>query len=310
MHIRRLVEPKRISIETLLILILLIISISACNKYETEETQEFSSDLKLISGTSLPYDLEECSGVEIETNSQLWMINDSYNTKELFLVGIDGQIDRTIELQGVENNDWEDLSKDEEGNLYVGDFGNNDNDREDLAIYIIPSPNQINGNEYSPEIIHFTFENQYYYPPDDNELFFDTEAFFISNGKVYLFTKDRSEPFTGLTNMYEFPAIPGNWEASLIGSFLTTQDFYEGAITSADISHDCSKVALLSNEVIWLFTGFNAPEFLSGEVRRLTIPGEHQYEGIVFKNDSTFYLTNELNEWEETQLVEFLILEK
>jgi hypothetical protein len=27
------------------------------------------------------------------------------------------------------NIDWEDITKDKDGNLYVGDFGNNDNER-------------------------------------------------------------------------------------------------------------------------------------------------------------------------------------
>jgi hypothetical protein len=34
------------------------------------------------------------------------------------------------------NIDWED-TKDKNGNLYVGDFGNNDNERKDLCIYKI-----------------------------------------------------------------------------------------------------------------------------------------------------------------------------
>jgi sugar lactone lactonase YvrE len=35
------------------------------------------------------------------------------------------------------NIDWEDITKDKDGNLYVGDFGNNDNERKDLCIYKI-----------------------------------------------------------------------------------------------------------------------------------------------------------------------------
>jgi sugar lactone lactonase YvrE len=31
-------------------------------------------------------------------------------------------------VENAENNDWEDITKDIHGNIYVGDFGNNDND--------------------------------------------------------------------------------------------------------------------------------------------------------------------------------------
>jgi hypothetical protein len=40
---------------------------------------------------------------------------------------------KTVQLKNTNdckyNIDWEDITKDKDGNLYVGDFGNNDNER-------------------------------------------------------------------------------------------------------------------------------------------------------------------------------------
>jgi hypothetical protein len=40
-----------------------------------------------------------------------------------------GNNTRTITIEGVENNDWEDITQDKNGFTYIGDFGNNDNIR-------------------------------------------------------------------------------------------------------------------------------------------------------------------------------------
>lgn len=303
-------KVQKLILPSLLGILVIAVSGFSCNKERTSELPISDGRLKIIRSIQLPDDLEECSGVEVNFENSLWMINDSYNTNELFLVNGNGQIERTIELNGVENKDWEDLCLDDGGNLYVGDFGNNDNDRDDLAIYIVPAAD-LNANEtLAPEVIRFSFEDQFEFPPEDNELFFDVEAFFHFNDKIYLFTKDRSEPFTGLTKMYELPDVPGVYQAKYLNSFNTVPDFYEGAITAADISPDGTRVALLSNENIWLFTAFEAPAFFEGNVERLELSEEHQYEGLVFKNDSTFYLTNEWNEWGETQLQEINLILK
>lgn len=260
--------------------------------------------LTLLNSKLLPDDLEECSAVEMYSDNLLWMINDSHNTNELFLVGIDGEIKNRIKLNTANNTDWEDLTCDKDGKLFVGDFGNNDNDREDLVIYIvdIKKSNVIEG--LTPEVIKFTLEDQHKFPPNDAELHFDIEAFFTWNEELFLFTKDRSEPCKGLTKMYKIPAVAGQHEAKLMSVFYTKPEFYQGAITSADISSDGKKVVLLSNENVWLFSNYKGTDFLSGTSIRYELKGYHQYEGVVFKNDSCIYVTNELNEDEEVQLRE------
>ncbi|RYZ83321.1 MAG: hypothetical protein EOP04_20195, partial [Proteobacteria bacterium] len=82
--------------------------------------------------------LKEASAIEIAPNSSLsWVIEDSGNKNIVYGLNLEGKIAHEITVSNAKNIDWEDLTSDENGNLYVGDFGNNDNTRKDLCIYKI-----------------------------------------------------------------------------------------------------------------------------------------------------------------------------
>ena len=73
--------------------------------------------LTLIS--NLSNSLKEVSGNEIVSNSELiWMLNDSGNKPELFGVNFQGKIEKVVKVNA-KNHDWEDLTSDERGNLYI-----------------------------------------------------------------------------------------------------------------------------------------------------------------------------------------------
>ena len=57
----------------------------------------------------------------------LWAVQDSGNESKLFNIDDKGGVIGEVNV-GITNNDWEDLTCDAEGNLYIGDFGNNNND--------------------------------------------------------------------------------------------------------------------------------------------------------------------------------------
>src|SRR5690606_40774500 len=75
----------------------------------------------------------EISGVETVPGSALiWAIQDSGNKNEIYGLSRNGSMKEIISVKGIVNTDWEDIAADNEGNLYIGDFGNNDNTRKDL----------------------------------------------------------------------------------------------------------------------------------------------------------------------------------
>jgi len=74
--------------------------------------------------------LREVSAAESILQSNLiWTIQDSGNDSELLGLNDKGEIIKTITIDNVSNIDWEDLTSDQDGNLYIGDFGNNNKKR-------------------------------------------------------------------------------------------------------------------------------------------------------------------------------------
>jgi hypothetical protein len=64
------------------------------------------------------------------------VIEDSGNANKIYGLN-QRENSKKHHYQNAENIDWEEITKDKEGNLYIGDFGNNENKREDLCIYKI-----------------------------------------------------------------------------------------------------------------------------------------------------------------------------
>lgn len=240
----------------------------------------------------IPELLNEVSGIETSFNKKhLWMINDGGNKPELFLINTKGKIRKVIKINA-KNRDWEDLTSDKEGNIYIGNFGNNGNASKKLSILKISKAALDSSKVITPEVINFTYANQKKFPPKKKNRYFDCEAFFHYNDSLYLFTKSRVKNDYGRTNLYKIPAVPGNYEAQLLGTFKTCDEL-PCWITSADISEDRKTIALLTLNSIWTFTDFEKDHFFSGKSVKYNLGFDSQKESICFKNESSFYITDE-----------------
>ncbi len=69
--------------------------------------------------------IQETSGLII-WDGNLWTHNDNDDLKIYGLDTTDTQIERTFSLEGVVNQDWEEISQDN-SHIYIGDIGNNVN---------------------------------------------------------------------------------------------------------------------------------------------------------------------------------------
>lgn len=243
---------------------------------------------------SLPKNLKEVSGITYSTeDSLLWTLEDSGNANVLYALNSEGLIAKEVTVKNVENIDWEDLTKDKEGNLYIGDFGNNENERQDLCIYKMDKKSLDNENAFPAYKISFSYPEQKNFPPKKKELLYDVESFFELNGNFYLFTKNRSKGFDGTVFIYKVPNRAGFHKAELIGDFKTCDDYDNCAITSAAISPDQSKVVLLSHSKIWLFKNFSSDNFLSGIRTETELQHNSQKEAICFKDNNTLLIADE-----------------
>ena len=244
----------------------------------------------------LPAVINESSGIEITGINKIWSHNDSGGNPELYEMDTTGALLKTLIIQNATNVDWEELAQDSSGNFYIGDFGNNNNDRQNLKIYKIINPDSISGTT-TAEVINFSYPDQSAFPPPDPEKNFDMEAMIAFNHSLYLFSKNRTNPYSGYTKLYKLPDTAGTYVANLLDSFYTgSGSFIEYSITSADISPGNNRLIILTNDKCWLFSNFTGDQFFSGTVQQLNLGGNlTQKEGICFINNDELYLTDEVS---------------
>jgi len=101
--------------------------------------------------TALPKKLGENSGITTIDGTTAWFIEDSGNQDKMYQVDLKGKLLKELKVKNAKNKDWEDLAKDNLGNVYIGDFGNNENKRKDLVIYKVPNPE----NEKKAALKHY-----------------------------------------------------------------------------------------------------------------------------------------------------------
>lgn len=257
--------------------------------------------------TKLPKQLSENSGIVKNDDTTIWLIEDSGNKDHLYKVDFKGTIVEDVKIKHAKNIDWEDLAKDEKGNLYIGDFGNNDNDRKNLVIYKV-SLSEINSDsEVIAERIDFKYPEQKDFPPKKNELVYDAEAFFYHKQHLYLFTRNRSKPFTGETLIYRIPAEKGNYHAVLVGKLKLCNNSKTCQITAADISLDGKKIALLSHGKLWMLTDFTNENFADGKLNEIDLGIRTQLEAVCFKNENTLLLSDEIRDNEGGNLYKYVL---
>ena len=249
-----------------------------------------TGNLRIV--TDLPHTLNEASGIEKVANSNLlWMINDSGNKPVLFGIDTLGNIQKQLKIKA-KNHDWEELTSDQAGNIYIGDFGNNANKRKNLRILIVKHNSLTSSKDVDVEKIEFSYPNQKKFPPKNKKMQFDCEAFFHYNDSLFLLTKSRSKNQFGQTNLYKIPAKKGHHQAEYVTSFNTCNE-HGCWITSADMNSIHNKIVILAENSAWVFSDFKANNFFDGKVQSYFFDFKSQKESVLFKNDSTLWITDE-----------------
>lgn len=258
---------------------LFAIKIATCNCHSEVQKSGFQkakSQYNIIQTGRMPICINESSGLaKAWQENYYWTINDSGGNTELYMIGEQGRVFDTLFVNDSKNIDWEDLAKDDKGNIYVGDFGNNNQNRKDLTIYKFR-----NGKT---EKITFHYADQDHFPAKDKV--FDCEAFFWFAGKLYLFSKDVSRKHQ--TQLYSLPDKAGDY------ALLPEQSiFLKSPVTSADISPNGKEFALLSYGKIYIFEVSDGKIDFSKPKSCIKV-GRNQIEAIVYVNETDLVMTNE-----------------
>ncbi|MFV8333896.1 hypothetical protein ACNQGK_12165 [Flavobacterium sp. GSP14] len=244
---------------------------------------------------SLPKKLKEVSGIiYLDSSNLLWVLEDSGNENEIYGLNFEnGTIEKTLTIANTGNIDWEDITKDKDGNLYVGDFGNNDNERKDLCIYKIDKKSLTTKSTIPAYKVSFAYPEQKDFPPKKTEMFYDVEGFFEFKNNFYLFTKNRSKGFDGTAFLYKIPNTAGFHQAVLMGEFKTCDNYNHCAITAATIAPDDSKFVILTHDRIFLFENFEGDNFLDGTKTTLELNHFSQKEAASFIDNDRLFIADE-----------------
>ena len=247
---------------------------------------------------TLPHALREASGLYIESPDKMWWHNDSGGEPVLYATDGQGNLVDSVRIRGASNRDWEDITVDMDGTLYIGDFGNNRNNRQDLTIYI-----------WQPETakldsISFSYPEQRAFPPERKDWNFNMEGFFWANDTLHLFTKNQIRYGTDVTRHYVLTDEPGTQQAILIDSLYLK----DRVVTAAALSPQGDRVALVaytygrilgifpkSRASLFIFSDFPGLHYLQGhmDTYRLWSWPASQYEAVDFLNNDTVLVGSE-----------------
>jgi len=249
----------------------------------------------------LPNQLNEISGIDDAFRSAYFSINDSGDGPFVYIMNEDGgSILHKMFVSGTDNIDWEDLSTDGEF-LYIGDIGNNRNQRRDLMVYRVPinyswtfyyNGGKLNHNlpdTVQAEFFVFNYPDQIMFPPEDSQLNFDSEALTYADGKLLILSKDRSKPYNGICKIYEADLSNNMLEVKLLQEIhLKGVSWLTGSVTGCDYLNN--KLYVLTYKRLYIFERSNGQFEL---IRKKNLGSLQQWEGICVDSEKQIRIVAE-----------------
>lgn len=239
--------------------------------------------------------LIETSGL-IYFNGNFWTINDSGNQPYIYSFdSVNGRVKHITYISNHANNDWEEITQDSD-HFYVGDFGNNNGNRQNLTVLKVPKNKLISSqfiDTIEAEKINFSMADQVSFNsmPENNN--FDIEAMFYFKDSLHFFSKNWADDSS---RHYAISIIAGTYIAKPIESI-----YVGGQITSSCISNDGKNITIAgynkSNGICFMFMlwDYKGNKFFNGNKRKIGLSNAlffGQNEGSCYLNNC-LYFTNE-----------------
>ncbi len=267
-------------------LFLTLLIIYSCTEIEKDENLD---SVKIIDTLVLPKIINETSGLEI-LNDVFVTHNDSGGEPSLYFFNISGEIINSIKIEKenfleIYNNDWEDITADEDY-LYIADTGNNFGTRDNLNIIKV----KISDFSIDDKIDIFYSDQESFFPSSKHK--YDAEALLIIEDKIALFSKDRDSLNTDLYLIDE--SVKEKQELSSVANFNVNS-----LITGGDYDSDTGILALVSysfkgEQYLILFEDFNIDNPRYNSFKKYRIPIERaQIESVKIINGNMFWVTSE-----------------
>jgi hypothetical protein len=235
----------------------------------------------------LPEFLDENSGMIVLNDSTLILHNDSGNEPYLYIVNDRCEVLSTHWLIGVRNIDWEAITRDTRGNIYVGDIGNNNNNRKEVVIYKIKTEDVLSKESSQPEKIRLTYVDSF--PPSKQRRMYDAEALVWHKDSLFIFSKNRREPYDGVSWVFGFPDQPGEYQIQPIDS-IRIQGLNRIMSWVTDAAYDAGSklLLLLGSNKITAIQAHPDSVFWRGRQTTISLPMVTQKEAIGFGSTLLF----------------------
>ena len=262
----------------------LIIVVLVC--FSTSQLSAQNKDKRCF---QLPSEIKEVSGLYRASTDSMWWHNDSGDGPHLFLTNRNGILLDKRTLSPAQAIDWEDMTADDKGHIYIGDFGDNRFKRNDLKIY------RYHLESEKVDSIVFNYPNEEHY---------NVEAFFWYKDTFHLFTKSPIHQRPLPTYHFVLPSASGYHTAILRDSFY----IHKRVVTAAAVHPESGRMVLLayyytkrlgfipySAANIYCFSDYPDGHFLRGKMHKRRISGllATQYESIDFINPDRIWVASE-----------------
>lgn len=259
-----------------------MIFISSCNRGESGNTSRQS----VIVLGSVDSRLDEASGLVASAGNAglLWVINDSGNPAEIFLIDRHAVIKLVCTLANIKNRDWEDisLSKGADGKnyLYVADIGDNHSKYKYKMIYRFEEPVLAKG-----KVKIITRFDTFVFQLSDGMR--DAETILIDPRNQDLFIISKRENWVGL---YQAPN-PLTKDTMIFRKVLSLP-FTQ--IVAGSISRDGKRVLLKNYDKVYLWErkeNQSIPQLLLQAPVEVPYQREPQGEAIAWSRDNKDFYT-------------------
>jgi hypothetical protein len=153
---------------------------------------------------------------------------------------------KTLPVAGARNVDWEEVTIDDAGSLWIADTGNNAEGRTDLKLYRVPEPDPAHDGAARVAAVHpFRYPDKPAWGAS-----FDAEALFFLDGRAYLVTK------TAAHGVYAFPKLQAGVPVTLerLGSLAQPPRGLDGLVSGASIARDGRRLAIVTGRRrVWIY---------------------------------------------------------
>jgi hypothetical protein len=158
----------------------------------------------------------------------------------------------------------------------------------DLKIYRLHLNELLTKEIATAEIISFSYPDQKKFPPEKTEWYYDAEAFIARNDSLFIFTKNRTNPFDGLVKVYGLANKKGVQPLKLYPSIpLPATSWLENSVTDACFYKNT--LFLLTYRYVYVLDcKLSVPKIID----TIEFNSVSQKEGICYSN-SAIYITDE-----------------